>query len=173
MTKLAAASGVVIYEDGHKLYISKTPSWRGTLLFVTGLIAVILLSNGLLQLFVIAKPHGSSTIGAILIVAGLFFMGICWRVRVYQKKVATIPFHELTSIAILDFQNNNLLDGQQNILTPLHQAYLRRKMQLGSSSPELIIEWGSGFLSIVKGNPFSGGILPIENVLLAKGIRKR
>jgi hypothetical protein len=173
MTKLATASGVVIYEDGHKLYISKTPPARSTFLFVTGLLAVILLINGLLQLFVIAKPHASSTIGAILIVTGLFFTGIFWRVRVYQKKVAAIPFNELISIAILDFENNNLLDGQQNILTPLGQAYLRRKMQLGSSSPELIIEWGNGYLSLVRGNPFSGGILPIENVLLAKGIRKK
>jgi hypothetical protein len=46
-------------------------------------------------------------------------------------------------------------------------------MQFGSSSPELVMEWGHGSVSLVKGNPFSGGVTGIENILLSKGMRKK
>jgi hypothetical protein len=53
MIKLAASSGTVIYENDNKLYIAKKPAqWTSTFLFVTGLLAFILLANGVLQLFV-------------------------------------------------------------------------------------------------------------------------
>jgi hypothetical protein len=175
MTKLAESSGIVIHEAGNKLYISKRPAnWTSTFLFVTGLLAFILLVNGVLQLVVFKNQvTGSSKIGIILILIAVFFIILFWRVQVYQKKVRAIPLHELKNIGIFDFESNNLLDGQQNILTPINQAYLMRKMQLSSSSPELIVHWSGGSLSIVRGNPFSGGIAGIEKLLLSKGIRKK
>jgi hypothetical protein len=174
MTKLATASGVVIYEEGFKLHISKTrASWTSTFLFVTGLLALILVANGVLQWFVIKEPNGSAKLGMILLGIGAFFTLIFWRVWAYRKKVAATPFDQLIKIAVIDFQTNNLLNGQQQILSPLQQVFLKRKMQLGSSSPELLLEWSNGSLSLVRGNPFSGGILSIENILLSKGIRKK
>ena len=174
MIKLAESSGTVIYEAANKLYISKRPaSWNPVFLFVTGLLAFILLVNDVLQLSVFIEDTGSSMPGIILTGAALFFLLIFWRVRRYQKKVNAIPSHELKTIAVLDFENNNLLDGQLNILTQLNQAWLMRKMQISSSSPELIIRWDRGSLNIVKGNPFSGGIAGIEKLLLSKGIKKK
>jgi hypothetical protein len=174
MTKLAAASGIIVYEDGYKLYISKTPApWTSTFLFVAGLLAFILVANGVLQYFVIEPPNGSKEAGLILFGIGLVFTIIFWRVWLYRKKIAAIPFDKLNAIAVIDLENNNLLDGQQRILAPINQVYLKRKMQIGSSSPELMMEWEHGSLSIAKGNPFSGGVSPIEKVLLSKGIRKR
>jgi hypothetical protein len=175
MIKLAESSGTVIYEAGNKLYISKRPAtWTSVFLFVTGLVAVILLVNGVLQLVPLGTDStGSSKPGIILIGIAVFFTIVFWRVRVYQKKVNAIPLNELKNIAVVDIANNTLLDGQQNILTPINQTYLMRKMQLSSSSPELLISWGRGSLSIVKGNPFSGGIARIEKVLLSKGIKRK
>jgi len=174
MTKLTASSGTVIHEEGNKLYISKSrASWTSTFLFVTGLLAFILLANGVLQLTAFKDQFGSSKIGIILILLAVVFIFIFWRISIYHKKARTTPQNELLTIAIADFEHNILLDGQQNILTPLDQAYLIRKMQLTSSSPELIIQWPRGSLSIVKGNPFSGGIAGIEKLLMSKGIRKR
>lgn len=174
MIKLAESSGTVIYEAGNKLYISKRPAtWIPVFLFVTSLLAFILLVNGVLQLFVFIEDTGSSTPGIILTGAALFFLLIFWRVRLYQKKVNAIPPDELKNMAVLDLRNNNLLDGQLNILTTLDQAWLMRKMQISSSSPELIIHWDRGSLSIVKGNPFSGGIAGIENLLLSKGMKRK
>ncbi|HEV7782410.1 MAG TPA: hypothetical protein VGO58_14145 [Chitinophagaceae bacterium] len=172
MTKLAESSGTVIYEDGKRLYISKRPAqWTTVFLFVTGLLSLILLINGVIQLF--TQATGSSKPGIILVGIAVFFALVFWRVSLYHKKVSAIPPHELQHIAIVDLENNNLLDAQQNVLTPLDQAWLTRKMQISSSSPELIISWGRGSLSIVKGNPFSGGIARIERALLSKGIRGR
>jgi len=175
MIKLAESSGTVIYEAENKLFISKSPApWVATFLFVTGLLAFILLGNGVLQLTVFKHQiSGSTKLGVILIGIALFFIAIFWRVRLYQKKVNAIPLHQLKNICIFDFGNNNLLDSQQNILTTINQAWLTRKMQLTSSSPELLLCWNGGSLSIIKGNPFSGGIAGIEKVLLSKGIRKR
>lgn len=175
MIILAESSGTVIYETENKLFISKRPApWVATFLFVTGLLAFILLSNGVLQLTVFKNQiTTSSNLGVILIGIGLFFIAIFWRGRLYQKKVKAMPLHQLKNICIFDFGCNNLLDSQQNILTPITQAWLTRKMQLASSSPELLLCWNGGSLSIIKGNPFSGGIAGIEKVLLSKGIRKK
>ncbi len=174
MTKLAESSGIVIHEAGKKLYISKRPAtWTSTFLFVTGLLAFILLANGILQFILFKDQTGSTKIGIILIGIAVFVAIIFWRVWLYQKKIRAMPPHKLKTIAIFDLENNNLLDDQENMLTPLAQVYLMRKMQFGSSSPELLLHWGNDSLSIVRGNPFSGGIAGIEKVLLSKGIRKK
>ena len=175
MIKLAESSGTVIYEAENKLYLSKSPSGgTSTFLFVIGLLAFILLGNGVLQLTVLKNQiPGSTKLGIMLIGIALVFVAIFWRVRLYQKKVNAIPPHQLKKICIFDFGSNNLLDSQQNILTPINQAWITRKMQLTSSSPELLLCWKGGSLSIIKGNPFSGGIAGIEKVLLSKGIRRK
>lgn len=174
MIKLAESSGTAIYEEGSKLYISKRPAgWTPTFLFVTALLAFILLANGILQSFVFNDSSSYSTrLGVIFILAGLLFVFIAWKTWSYRKKLAAIPPSLLQHTAIIDFAANTLLDGGQHILAPLSQAYLQRKFQLSSSSPELVLLWPGGSLSIVKGNPFAGGITAIENVLLSKGIRK-
>ncbi len=174
MTKLAESSGTVIYEAGNKLYISKRPAqWTTVFLYVTGLLAVIFLANAVLQFAGLTNEIAGSLMQLILILPGIIFAFVFWGVWLHRKKVNAIPPKELNHIAIFDFESNNLLDGQQNILSPLNQAWLMRKMQITSSSPELIIQWSQGHLSIVRGNPFSGGITGIEKVLLAKGIRKK
>jgi len=103
----------------------------------------------------------------------LVFIIIFWRVRLYQKKISATPADQLETICTFDFDSNNLLDSRQNILTPINQAYITRKMQITSSSPELLLCWNGGSVGIVKGNPFSGGIASIEKVLLSKGIKKK
>ena len=175
MIKLAASSGTVIYEDDNKLYITKKPAqWTSTFLFVTGLLAFILLANGLLQLFVFKmQPHGVQTLGIILTAAGVLFALIFWRVIAYRKKLNSIPVNELKYICIIDLNNNTLLDEQQNILAPLEQVLLSRKMQITSSSPALILQWNKNALTLVQGNPFSGGIAAVEKILLSKGINRK
>lgn len=175
MNKLAYSSGIVIYESGNKLYLSKqSGNAAGTILFVTGLLAFILLGNGILQLTVFKDQiPNSSKLGMLLIGIGLILAFVFWKVRVYQKKQAATPLQQLSTICIIDFETNNLLDGQQRILAPINEVWLTRKLQITSSSPELLLLWNRGSIRIVKGNPFSGGIGDIEKVLLEKGIRKK
>lgn len=107
-----------------------------------------------------------------LLAGGLLVGFIFWRVWLYRKKVNAIPLTELKHIAIADWNTNQLLDGNQQIIAALSQVRITRKMQLTSSSPELLLSWTGGSISIAKGNPFSGGIGPIEQLLIAKGVRK-
>ena len=88
------------------------------------------------------------------------------------KKINARPINELESICIIDLDGNKLLDGQQNILAPLNQVQLLRKMQFASSSPELVLKWNKNTLTLVKGNPFSGGISAVESALISKGMKK-
>jgi len=175
MLKLAESSGTVVYENENKLYIAKKPAqWTSTALFVTGLIAFILFANGILQLFAITTQFPSSrTIGIVATGLGILFAIIFWRIIAYRKKINASPVNEMKWICIIDLTGNNLLDGQQNMLAPLAEVQLSKKMQFTSSSPELVLKWDKHVLSLVEGNPFSGGIAEIEKALIAKGIKKK
>ncbi len=173
MLKLAESSGIIVYENGNNLYITKKPAqWTSTFLFVTGLIAFILLVNGFLQLFILEIPQVSSTLGIVLLGLGILAAFIFWRVLAYRKKISTIPVDELNCICIIDLAANNLLNGQQHILAPLSTVQLHRKMQITSSSPSLLLKWNNNSLILVEGNPFSGGIAAVEKALISKGIKK-
>lgn len=175
MIKLAESSGTVIYENENKLYITKKRAqWTTTFLFVTGLLAFILLVNGFLQLFVFdMQPHMAPALGIILLALGILFALIFWRITAYRKKLNAIPVNELKCICIIDLTANNLLDGQQNLLAPLEDVQLLRKLQFTSSSPELVLKWNKNALTVVQGNPFSGGIAAVEKVLILKGIKSK
>lgn len=175
MIKLATSSGTVIYENQNKLYITKKPAqWTSTFLFVTGLIAFILLANGLLQLFVFEmKLADAPNLGIILTATGVLFSLIFWRVLVYRKKVNAKPVNELKCICIVDLNNKTLLDDQQNIMAPLNQVILTRKMQITSSSKQLVLQWNKNTLTLVEGNPFAGGIEAVEQALISKGIKRK
>ncbi|MES2777621.1 MAG: hypothetical protein V4722_25810 [Bacteroidota bacterium] len=157
------------------MYISKKPAqWTTTFLFVAGLLALILLANGILQLFVFnASPDTTTTPGFILAGLGILFAALFWRVMKYRKKINSTPPEKLRSICIVDLSSNKLLDAEENILSSLDSVHLLRKMQLGSSSPALKLQWNNGSLTIANGNPFSGGISAIEKVLASKGINRK
>jgi len=173
MKKLAESSGTVVYENENKLYLTKKPAqWTTTFLFVTGLLSFILLANGFLQLFVFKMEiAGAPNMGLILLALGILFALIFWRITAYRKKLNARPVNELKCICIIDLDANNLLNGQQNILAPLKDVQLYRKMQITSSSPELVLKWDKNALTIVEGNPFSGGIAAVEKTLILKGIK--
>ncbi len=141
---------------------------------MTGLLTFILLGNGILQLTVLKDQiTNSSKLGLLLIGIGVIFAFVFWKIRGYKKKQAAIPLQQLQTICIFDFDTKNLLDSQQRILTPINEVWLTRKMQITSSSPELLLQWNRGSIGIVKGNPFSGGIGEIEKVLVAKGVKRK
>lgn len=174
MQKLAESSGTVIYESGNKLYITKKPAqWTSTWLFVTGLTAFLLLVNGLLQLFYFdSQLNNIQTVALSLLGIGTVVALIFWRILIYRKKINAKPVGEMKWICIIDLKDDKLLDGQQKVLATLEDVRVSRKMQFTSSSPELVLKWDNHMLSLVEGNPFSGGIAEIERTLIAKGIQK-
>lgn len=174
MTILAESSGTVLCEDGQKLYLCKrAAAWTPVFLFVCGLLAIILLGNGIVRWFVLRGDEaGSSTASVIFVLTGLLFVLIFLRVWAYHKKIRSVAPQLSNAFIVFDRENNTLVSGQQ-LLCSLDKAYLGRKMQLSSSSPELLLYWPGGSVSLVRGNPFSGGIASIEKALLSKGIRKK
>lgn len=175
MTQLASSSGTAIYKDGNMLYIVKgRGAGINTFIFLVAILVIILLGNGVLQLTVFKQQiPQSATLGLVFIGAGLAALFVLWRLWLYQKKLRSRPVSQPDYLAIIDKSNNTLLDGQNRMLAPLQQVFIARKMQLTSSSPELLLQWSGGSLTLVKGNPFSGGISAVEQVLLSNGIRKR
>ena len=175
MTKLAASSGTVIYQNENKLYLIRKPAqWTGGLLFATGLAAFLFLANALLHILVFKTQfHNTQNVTNILLAIGILFAFVSWRIIAYRKKLNAVPVTQLKCICIIDLAANNLLDGQQNLMAPLKDVQLQRKMQLTSSSPALLLAWSNNALTIVEGNPFSGGIAAVEKVLISKGIKTR
>jgi hypothetical protein len=172
MIKLVESSGTIIYDSGNKIFICKKPSqWTTTALFVTGLLSFIFIVNGVLQLFVFKNAqNATSTIGIVLLALGTIFSLIVWRILAYRKKINSMPFEKLKKICVLDFTNNSLLDSNNTILTSLDDVTMKRKMQLASSSPKLILKWNKKSLVIVNGSPFSGGVTAVEGALISKGV---
>ena len=103
----------------------------------------------------------------------ILFAAIFWRVLLYRKKISAMPLNDLKSICIIDFAANNLLNGEHIILAPLQTVQLQRKMQFTSSSAKLVLQWNKNSLTLVEGNPFSGGITAVEKALISKGITNK
>jgi hypothetical protein len=155
------------------IFINSLPA-ELLLFFYNRVLAFILLTNGILQLTIFKDQIAESgKLGLLLISIAMILYLILRQIWSYQKKSQCGSSASITTIRTFNFETNNLLGPQQNILDPLSQTYLTRKMQITSSSPELLICWNGGMLSIAKGNPFSGGIGAIEDVLRAKGVQKR
>ena len=172
MRKLISASGVIVHEEGDKLYISKIPApWTATFVFVSGLSSLVFIVNGLIELFMLSEK-GSTRIGLVLLSLGIFCVILLLHVLNFKRRNNRLPLHKLEVIAIFDFAHKNLLDRQHQILKPLSQIRITRRMQISSSSPELLIQWDGGSLRLAKGNPFSGGIEGIEQILISKGVKK-
>lgn len=174
MLKLAESSGTVIYEDGNKLYITKKPAqWIGGLFFAFGLAAFLFLTYGFLKiLFFNTHSNNDQAAGLILLASGGVFALIFWRIALYRNKINAIPGDLLKRICIIDLTANDLLDDQENFLAPLHAVQLKRKRQLTSRSPSLVLTWNKNTLTLVEGNPFSGGIAAVEKALISKGINR-
>lgn len=173
MKKITQASGTAVFEDDSKLYFMRQPSlWTATGLFVCMLLAFIFTANAVVQFILAGKP--GKTFGALpfaFLAAGLFFALLALSLKRQRNRAARLLPAQLHCICIFDLQNNNLLDANENVIAPLSEVKLKRKMQFTSSSPTLHLQWGKKSMLLVSGNPFSGGIAAIEGILSQRGIR--
>ena len=58
-----------------------------------------------------------------------------------------------------------LADADGTVLAPLSQVRFHNRMQLGSSSPKLVASTPNGDRILKRGNPFTGGIGNLDEVL--------
>jgi hypothetical protein len=168
--KLAVSSGTVVYELNNQIIVAQKPArWTTTFMFVSGLITLILLVNGALQILF----HPGIAISITLFGSGMLFLAITILVAKYRKKVNAIPWNELEVICRFDHGTGNVIDSQGQIIAELAEARLKRQMQLTSSSPALVLLAGSRKIKLVKGSPFSGGVSAVHKALVERGIRKK
>ncbi|MCP4442168.1 MAG: hypothetical protein GY810_24940 [Aureispira sp.] len=176
-TKLAQASGTALFQKGDRIYAAKQPStWVFTTLFIVGLLTLILGGNGLG--LTIAKLIGSEGLqdsswlfGLIPLALGILSGIGAWKLYQYKKRVASLPFDQLTCICIFNLEDKTLLNAKGDTLARLTDIRWAKKMQLTSSSPTLVLSYppSKDKIIIVKGNPFGGGIKPIQNELRRLG----
>lgn len=170
MNKLAVSSGTVVYELDNQIVVARKPArWTTTFMFVTGLIALLALVNGAIQILLGAKGSISITLLGI----GLVFLTITILVARYRRKVNSIPWNELEVICKLDHGTGKVIDSQEQIICDLSEARLKRQMQMTSSSSALVLIAGKRKIKLVNGSPFSGGVSAVHKALLERGIKKK
>lgn len=170
MKKLAVSSGTVVYELNNQIVVARKPArWTTTFMFVSGLVTLLALVNGAIQVLLHPRAGISYTVLGI----GLTFLIITILVARYRKKVNSIPWNELEVICKLDHGTGKVIDSQERIICDLSEARLKRQMQLTSSSSALVLVAGKRKIKLVNGSPFSGGVSAVHKALLERGIKKK
>ena len=171
---LAKASGVRIYEIDSALVVKKDPAaWVGTTRFVFFLLTAIPLMAGISQLIMAFRGIAPTLIpGFILLGISSVFAFVLWLIVNYTRKINELKLEELETLCIFDLSRSQLLDAQGNRLDDLVNVSVWREFQLTSSSKKLLVKWSNGERTLAKGNPFSGGTLPLESIFRRYNLMK-
>jgi len=167
MHALADNGGYVLAEDGARLLFFRRrilPSW---LAFVPGLLAVIALGNGLVQLVLGNLAAG----GALLVLGAGSGLGLRAVLRSRHRAKAA-PLDPTTALLVIDLEARALLDGGGRILAPLDAVRVERSMQVTSSARALRIVWPGGAVVVYRGDALqTGGSITVPvDVLHARGV---
>jgi hypothetical protein len=168
--RLGESSGVLLFEDerGRLHFADLGIGWAATTSFVLALLAFILLANALLQALL---TQGNGVLALALFGLGV---GFAWLWRLAARAAArqrNRPLESLPVLFVIDFEQGLALDGSGTVFAPLPTQRFRRAFQVASSSRALVAEWPGGQLTLVRGNPFSGGIDSAVYELERRGFR--
>ena len=167
MHALADNGGYVLAEDGARLLFFQRrilPSW---LAFVPGLLAVIALGNGVVQLVL-----GNLAVGSGLLALGAASaLGLRTVLR-SRRRVKAAPLEPTTALLVIDLGARTLLDGGGRILAPFEQVRIERSMQLTSSARALRVVWPAGAMVVYRGDALQpgGSIAVPAEALRARGV---
>lgn len=168
---IAEASGVALYQQARRLLIvDRGTASLYTLGFVLAIVAFILGINGVVQLVLATGGGGIAWLGvvftAVAAVGGWGLSRILARVARQRER----PVAELRLVAIFDLEGGQLCDPSGRPLAPLASVRVGRQFQLASSSPALTATWPGGKVILARGNPFAGGIGPLEDAFRTVGL---
>lgn len=156
---LADTGGLAVSQEGDRVIVFD----RGTgalsvLMFVVGVLAAVLIVNGILALF------GWTAIGLLFLALG--FAAVAGTVMLFRKFRArrALPLHSCRTVAVLDGRRG-LFSAAGGALQELGRVQFERRFQLGSSSPKLVAITPAGTTVLKRGNPFDGGIGQADAVL--------
>jgi hypothetical protein len=169
---IARASGVALVEQEGKLHaVELGTAWAYTAGFVLGLITFIFGAFGAVQLVMaLVGSSGILLLGLVFLpIAALGAAGL-WLVVRYVRRRNAAPLGALPVRLVFDLSAGTLCTGDGQLIAPLASVKVHHKFQVTSSSRALEVTWSGGSTELVGGNPFAGGIGPIEDALRSRGI---
>jgi hypothetical protein len=167
---VSRCNGAELVDQGGELWIIAKRSPPHVASYLLGLIAVILLVNGIVQAVGGAggNPRLSVGAGAIMFAFGTVFAFALVALRRHAARLAAAE----DPGPLLILAGGRLLDGNRRDLVALGEVRYRKVMQLASSSRALALEWPTGEIIIARGNPFGDSIRGFVHALRSHGIAK-
>lgn len=162
---LADIGGTVVAEQGPLVVvIDRGTGPLATTAFVLGVLAAVFGGFGAVML-AIGRAQMPTWVSGLFLVAGFAFaaatLAAVRRIRADRAR----PLADYRPVALLDRARGVLADADGTVLAPLDQFRFERRMQLGSSSPKLVASTPNGDRILKRGNPFTGGIGNLDEVL--------
>ncbi len=162
---IAEVGGSVVAEQGPLvLVIDRRTGPLSVLAFVLGVIALVVGGFGAVALLT-SSP--SAALGAVFLVAGLVVAGATLATLRIIRRTRSKPLGTYQPVAVFDRARRVFVDGNGTVVAPLDHVRFQRAMQITSSSPKLVAVTPNGTRVLMRGNPFSGGIGNLEEVLTA------
>ena len=167
MEALTDNGGYVLAADGDRLLFLRRrilPTW---LAFVSGVLAVVAVGNGAVQV-----AFGQVAVGAVLIVVGVAFASGLRAVLQSGRQAMAAPLDPGTAVLVIDLAARTLLDGRGAVLAPLEAVRVSRSMQATSSALALRVTWPGGAVVVYRGDAlaFGGSVDAAAEALRARGI---
>lgn len=168
------SSGYSVQKQEEKLYlINHHTSGLYVVGFVTGLITFICSMNMIIIPSVLYSEGEDFSIVLVILlclslVAGLSF----FLIRKTVMKRHRLPIEDCDIIAIIDLEQQTLLEKNGDILAPLSSVSLKKRFQMSSSAPSFALSWPNGERIVVRGNAFAGGSDAVVRALHQHGIGK-
>ncbi|MDG4669061.1 hypothetical protein [Mycobacterium sp. 236(2023)] len=171
MRVLADAGRLVVAEDGpNVLVIDRGNGPSEITVFVLLVITLVFGMFGLVTLLMsvagsmstVSLPVSTALLG-IGILAGF---GMAYGARSLRRSRLT-PLESLRPVAVFDRLRRTYVDADGQIVAPLDQVRIERRMQIGSSSQKLVAVTPTGERVLMRGNPFGASIGNIDDVLNA------
>ncbi|QRY49563.1 hypothetical protein [Mycolicibacterium septicum] len=162
---LADIGGTVVAEQGPLVVvIDRGTGPLATTAFVLGVLAVVFGGFGAVML-AIGRAQMPTWVSGLFLIAGVAFaaatLAAVRRIKANNRR----PLADYRPVAVLDRARGVLAEADGTVLAPLDQVRFERRMQLGSSSPKLVASTPNGDRILKRGNPFTGGIGTLDEVL--------
>lgn len=161
--------GLVIAEDGPLvLVIDRGNGPLAIMAFVTGVVALVFGGFGAVGLAAMATGHGGGLpawLCATLLGVGLVSAGITGGVVRRIGASRLIPVNQYRPVAVFDRAARVYRDADGRPIAPLDAVSFHRRMQMGSSSLKLVAQTPDAAYTLVRGNPFIGGLGDLAAVL--------
>ena len=158
--------GNAIYErEDQIILINRNINGSITLCFVLSLLTILPAANSVFFM----------TANIVIGISLLTFSALCgflaYRVFNSIKKLKAAGPDEKTILAIIDTEQNILLDAKGQKLAPMNEVLISKSLNITSSSPSISIKWNKGQSKIIlKFNGLTGGTNQFVSYFKEKGL---